>query len=273
MSYTAALICPIYTEEKIRLGEPYDAGYVVHKATVMAARCLLSFGIGYSWHFERDFQDQNPHVVAHLYDPYMAIGTNWALMRMIKYLLTFRWRKLRSLHKEWDAFRCYLRRHTAHYYKVGIASHYDEEDRAVDFPTLFSTVAAEGPVFVKMDVEGTEWQVLDQLIPYADRIAGLVVEFHDLSTHEDTFTRIIEHFSKAGLHIIHAHGNNAVPLIRNKGLPNILELSFAHRRFLGEEPLRLDKRKYPLAGLDSPCLPQSSEISIDFSKVQPKIWT
>ena len=48
------------------------------------------------------------------------------------------------------------------------------------------------PVFFKIDIEGSEYRILDDLINYQKVIEGLVVEFHNVDLH-------LEKISKYGL--------------------------------------------------------------------------
>ena len=60
-------------------------------------------------------------------------------------------------------------------------------------------------VFLKIDIEGSEYRILDQLIENQKKINGLVIEFHDCDLHFDRINRFIQSFE---LDLVHIHVNN-----------------------------------------------------------------
>ena len=74
-----------------------------------------------------------------------------------------------------------------------------------------------------MDIEGSEYRCLDDLIKYKDRISGIVIEFHDIDLHID---KIKEFISKFDLKIVHIHINNWT-LVGKNDLPLIIEVTFS----------------------------------------------
>ena len=100
----------------------------------------------------------------------------------------------------------------------------------------------EGRVaFFKIDIEGSEYRILDDLKRYQDRISGLVVEIHDCDLHLDRIRDFIEGFK---LPLAHIHANNCAP-IDGKDLPLVMELTFSARAELlataPELPNELDR--------------------------------
>ena len=74
-----------------------------------------------------------------------------------------------------------------------------------------------------MDIEGSEYRILDELIYNANSLSGLVIEFHDVDLH---IKRISDFINEFPLELIHAHANNnwGVGLDNNTQL---LELTFS----------------------------------------------
>ena len=111
--------------------------------------------------------------------------------------------------------------------------------------TLASLLEQQGEkqIIVKMDIEGTEWEVLAQLDP--SLLSGcrqLVVECHHFlsipvpawrSQAQQALTSLAKDFG-----VIHVHANNLSKHIVSDGLtlPDSLEVSFANRRFYELEP-------------------------------------
>lgn len=99
----------------------------------------------------------------------------------------------------------------------------------------------ETDVFVKMDIEGSEYRCLDDLLAFQHLISAFVVEFHDVDLHID---KIIDFVGAFELDIAHIHANNHSPLTGD-GLPLVLEITFSrHGSFSDDEPVlphRLDR--------------------------------
>ena len=79
-------------------------------------------------------------------------------------------------------------------------------------------------IFLKIDIEGSEYRLLNTLILNQDRISGLVLEFHDCDLHINSIKSFIENFS---LQLVHIHANNCAPIRLDDGLPLVLELTFS----------------------------------------------
>jgi hypothetical protein len=122
--------------------------------------------------------------------------------------------------------------------------------------------ASRGGIFVKMDVEGSEYRVLSDVVTDAADLSGLVVEFHDCDIHWDCFSDLMDELS-THFAVVHVHGNNYVPLIRNSSLPRALEITFAQLRLVaGHETA--PAASYPIPGLDMPCDPARPDYTIEF---------
>ena len=46
-------------------------------------------------------------------------------------------------------------------------------------------------IFLKIDIEGSEYRILDDLIRYQDLIKGLVIEFHNIDLHMEKILNFI----------------------------------------------------------------------------------
>ena len=79
-------------------------------------------------------------------------------------------------------------------------------------------------IFLKIDIEGSEYEILDTLISNKDRICGLVIEFHDCDIHLAKIKNFVEEF---GLRLIHIHANNFEPMRIYDDLQKALELTFS----------------------------------------------
>ena len=100
-------------------------------------------------------------------------------------------------------------------------------------------------IFLKIDIEGSEYEILDDLILYSKYFSGLVIEFHYVHLHLD---KIFNFIKKIDLTLIHFHGNNYADLDAYKN-PTVVELTFARNpKFLSKNkkiPHPLDQKNDP----------------------------
>lgn len=117
-------------------------------------------------------------------------------------------------------------------------------------------------LFLKMDIEGWEWEVFDATPDdLLAKHAQIVCEFHDLSQFGSPHfyfraKRVIEKLHRL-FAVTHVHANNCVPynLIANIPLPDVLEISFASRARYRFEP---SQETFPTP-LDAPCSPDKPD--------------
>ncbi len=82
-----------------------------------------------------------------------------------------------------------------------------------------------GDIFLKIDIEGWEYRVLDELAQNADRFSGMAIEFHDTDLHGERIDAFIDAIS--GEHaLIHFHPNNYAATDQD-GNSIVFELTFA----------------------------------------------
>lgn len=260
-------LAPVWTDGMIRIGNAHDGGYVVPKDAVLAADMLISFGVGRDWAFEENFRSLNPHVQIHAYDhtvgkthfsrAYLR-GIAKFLLRLTSFADVLRRRQVLR------AYRTFFRGTSVN----GVA-HFEEQihprDKSPTHATIdkvFNRIRSKR-VFMKIDIEGTEYQIIDDLLRYADRICGLVFEFHDTQYLRETFCAQIRRLQDK-FHIVHIHGVN---LVHNApdGLPNGIEITFAEGATDPDAPRRYS---FPLEGLDSPNHPRNPDRSIRFTDTE-----
>ena len=109
-------------------------------------------------------------------------------------------------------------------------------------------------IFFKIDIEGSEYRILDELLAHSSEIEGLVIEFHDVDLHTKTIEEFIKKFS---LTLVHVHSNNCA-LIAKNGSPTAIECT------LTSKPVGSSRDIKSPHDLDMPCTPNSPEHAIFF---------
>ena len=257
---------PVALDDLVRVGRDHDGGYVISRRSLAATRVLVGLGINDDWSFEEAFAHDNPGARVVGVDgsvspgifrrralPHVMRAAGW-LVRARRWYLLEEWRAAqRELGIARDMARFFDGR-ARHF----VPRYFEPADgpASVSWATLGRRhdLFPDGgacDVFLKMDVEGAEYRTLGGVLPYADRLAGAVIEFHDLDREWDRFTAVMDAL-QASLAIAHLHANNCEPLIPGTATPKVLEVSFVNRRLV-HGPIVSSTATYPIHGLDMRC--------------------
>jgi hypothetical protein len=167
---------------------------------------------------------------------------------------------LPALRRRWRVLRSYDR------FFRGPVKHFEERifnriDRPYDI-TLSRVFARadSNKILLKVDIEGCEYRIIDAIAEFADRIVGLIVEFHDTEPLRSVFVEAIrklqQHFE-----IVHVHANNTEG-VGSDQLPELLEVTFVRRT----RSQTLQRRTVlPLDGVDAPNIPDLPNYTMRFS--------
>ena len=277
--YSLARWKPVVVDDLIRLGRLLDGGYVVSRRCVEKSQFLISLGISGDWSFEEAFVRVNRDTTVIGVDG--SVSSAVFLSRAVESLkqalsAVVRFRVLRAASECWEA---------AHWLKKSaqFQKFYDGRNRRFHKlfvggvsrpgviawsdlcriePLLAAIPNASTSGFLKMDIEGSEYDVLLDIIGGASNINGMAVEFHDCDIHWDRLSSLMDQLSKY-FAVVHVHGNNCAPLIPDSTTPRVLEISFINRRLLLDD-LKETTVQYPRPDLDRPCDPARPDYPIYF---------
>lgn len=252
---------PLVVEGMVRIGAPHDGGYVVQQQSIQDADCIIAMGISNDWSFEEQCRALNPRLRIEGYDHTISAY-------IFRRKVVSAWLRAIRGKASWEAM--HQKAQTARAYRVffsgAFAVHHKQmvgdpalHRGAASVAAMFGRVPA-GKVFLKIDIEGSEYEIIDTLLPYADRITGLAMEFHETDTRRTTFVRAVQSLQQH-FDIVHLHANNYGPVAAD-GLPVSLEISFA-RKQQRAVPAAL-RNTLPLPGLDTPNNPALPDYAMQF---------
>jgi hypothetical protein len=214
-----ASLMPYQTDSLIRMGRDHDGGYVLDERSIMNAEALISFGINDDWSFEEDFRARNEAPV-YAYDGKVSTGYFGAML--VKCFSSPS--KLRNI-PHWlrtiREYRQFFRGDVRHIQKyVGET----DTDHFASLPGILAShlPQSDSKFFLKIDIEGWEYRILEDILNIAHRLTGLAMEFHDVDLHLDKITSFVE---RLPLSVCHIHANNYSPIGRT-GCPYVIEMSF-----------------------------------------------
>ena len=250
-------LAPSVAPDLIRLGNWTDGGYVVPYSAIASADALISCGINRDWSFEKAFHDVNPSAVIHAYDHTIS-------------LQMFRREFFRGLRKGligkhspaamaqrlwlWRDFRAFFGGPARHF-EEKIVSRASDGEATID--KTFSRVSGCSRIFLKVDIEGDEYSVVEAMMRHASRTVAIAIEFHNTATMRDGFCRAVQELQRE-FEIVHLHGNNC-GVAADDGLPRVLEMTFIRR-----SGARLPKRTELPIPIDRPNSPNRPDFKLRF---------
>lgn len=218
------ILKPKYTYDLIRLGSNHDGGYLVEKSSVIKCEHLFSFGIATNWIFEKDFIKYN-NVKLLAFDG----SINSDFWRNQKKIAISKAKKL-SFNKLYEYF----------INKIQFEKFFNEKNFVPKFvgTTLPNSMSLDSIIelsnksknFLKIDIEGSEYEILDSILYNQKKIIGLVIEFHDCNSN---LKKIINFIKSLELDLVHIHANNYIQT--KYKVPDILEISFSRNPIVLED--------------------------------------
>lgn len=226
-------MAPSAVQDLIRMGKDWDGGYVISASTVDAAQGLLSLGVNTDWSFDRDWRHRKPQDRIHAYDGTISPSR----------------------------FDPTLRQHYQDFFG-GQAEH---------FPVNVGSTSCLGQssfddimirmnrdqVFLKMDIEGGEWQLTDAIMDHVDAITGMVVEFHNTDRLRELFCNTIQRY-QTRFAVTHIHPNTSCGYAADN-FPTVVEITFSRKDLCGTGTPRLECH---IPHLDQANLPDTTDVAL-----------
>jgi len=247
------------TEARLtRLGSAFDGGYVVADDSLGPTSLLLSFGLALDWTFEEDFRARtgakvvcfDHTVTGRFWRRYIFDSVVDAILRKT------RLRTPISRHRLYNRYKVFFAGDGVDHRQEMIGP---DDIGGTDIDSLMQEYDTGTGVFFKIDIEGGEYRLLDQLVRHQDSISGLVIEFHDCDSHRD---RIVDFIGNFNLGLVHIHGNNFGDCDEN-GDPLVIEMTFKRKSSSDRPRDRSDA--YPKENIDRPNNPFLKDLILSFA--------
>ena len=208
-----------------RIGSKFDGGYEISESSIEDSDFLLSLGMNEDWRFEEQYLGLKT-VPVHLYDH--TVTYFWLLENALKNTLkTFLGRYhftnlMLSLRALFGYTRFTSQANVDHFLekivRVPVGSNETSLEEAIKR-------TGSSKIFLKMDIEGSEFRVLGQILNSRDKISGIAIEFHDLDLFRDEFEEFINTI-KTEFHINSLNINNFANFSKTE-FPRVLEICFS----------------------------------------------
>lgn len=237
---------PFSCDGLIRLGKDNDGGYLVEKNSILNSDALLSFGIDHDWSFEKDFKNYNRSTI-HTYDG--SVGPRFFASKLkLRILGTFKYRSKEyfKVSKYWFLLPIRFYRFFKIIKTQNGPNHYEKfigkRKNQISLKDAINNLPLnKTKIFLKIDIENSEYEVLNEIIENSNLLTGLVIEFHSVNNNINTIKNFIESFN---LKLVHIHINNYGTLEAGTR-PSVIELSFSKfykpEKILSLLPHKLDQ--------------------------------
>jgi hypothetical protein len=217
---------------KKRLGPPEDGGYVITENVLEGCSALFTYGVGNDIRYEEEFYSLYKKPV-YLFDH--TLGRD-------------------AWQKEGLSF---------------IPQGLGFEQNCKDWYENYVELGIRGDVFLKVDVEGYEYEYFPKVdvSKMGDHVLGLILEIHwiDGESNRNKASELLEKLSSHFV-ICHIHGNSWAEKFEYEGftIPNTYEISLVNKKRISE--FKPDNQEYPIKGLDVSNCPHREDYSLDFLK-------
>ena len=249
----------IRSSNLIRVGPKTDGGYIIDRRILNKSKILITCGLNDDWEFERDYLKKNHKTQINAYDH--TVNKRFWLSRFKKDIISLLLFKKLKINKILDVFkyldyRLFFRNDNKHFEKKIVFKKRNDNET-----TIPDILANYNEIFLKVDIEGDEYKILNDIKRNSSKIIFLVIEFHDVNKNIEKIKNFIK---KLDLKIIHIHGNNYGGLDKNNN-PKVIELSLLNSKKIKLKKI-LSKRNYPINDLDYKNFKRRSDIEIKFNE-------
>ena len=216
---------PFECKKLIRIGKMYDGGYQLDEESLRKTQTLISFGIDHDWSFEQEFHKLTNSLI-HTYDG--SVGPIFFLRKLkTRFIGTIKKprKEYFKVTKYWIMLPIKFYRFFNFFNNKKGPNHYEKYiGNNVTIKEVFKKVPKNSnSIFLKIDIEGAEYSLLNDIIEKSELLNGLIIEFHDVNKNMSLIKKFIESIS---LKLVHVHVNNYGDLY-SENKPDVLELSFS----------------------------------------------
>ena len=267
-----------------RVGADNDGGYLIPDICLENARAVISLGVDDDWSFEQHWSTTNPSVSIHSYDDLdltrlkengyqslmgfftgdrifynqRVVNRDNAFVEFYHDVKGVDWPDCHG-HDDFPKLPQWIQDECVDLHKLYQYLPFLKNHSGVEMPEILQRIQHD-EIFLKMDIEGSEYQLIGDVCQNSQRIIGLAIEFHEVGgANHERFVRAISDLQER-YHIVHVHGNN-YSRVTQCSLPDVLEITFIRKDLLA--PTVKKKNLYEL-GLDHPNNPKKEDYQMYF---------
>ena len=240
----------------VRRGSTNDGGYLL--PSDVSAQFLISLGLGDDWKFELD-------LIKHKQvSKFIVFDHSVTFLNLFKTLIK-RKRRFKAFIYRLIVLIRYFRDFTfltkSHVKKKVTKFGSIENFGEISLNEIFKefVVDPKSTIILKIDIEGSEFDIIEQVLEFSSQTLVLIIEFHEILKQKDKFKTSLE-LLKSKFALIHTHVNNYGE-IDEFSIPNVCEFTFINHNIHRENE---KVSRLPRVGLDSPSTPGRPDPEVIF---------
>ena len=243
----------------IRIGPKSDGGYVIDRRILKRSDTLITCGLNDDWEFERSLFKKKQNIKIIAYDH--TVNRQFWIKRFRKDIISLLLFKKLKISKIFDVFKyldyfLFFKNKKIHYQKKIVFK--KKNDNQITIPEILLN---HDKIILKVDIEGDEYNILNDIKKNSKKIIFLIIEFHDI---HKNINKIKKFLKKINLKIIHIHANNYGGIDVN-GDPKVIELSLMNTMVFKIKNI-YSKKDYPISGLDYKNFKRREDVKLKFNK-------
>lgn len=201
---------------------------MIGSAALALTEHLVSMGLSDDWSFERAFAEQSGSQVT-VFDPSVT-GTFWLRNYASRIRNLREWRALlppNSYLTRYREYRKFFDGEQAVHVREPVG--YDDEVlKTISLDSIMSSIQGNR-CFLKVDIEGAEYRILESIVQLQDRFVGIAMEFHYVDLNRHVIDKFIQDLTSHSLINIHPNNGGSVD---PAGDPLLIELSWTRNDLL-----------------------------------------
>jgi hypothetical protein len=199
----------------VKLGGFKDGGYVADYFSLIRSKILISGGVGSNVRFESDCYDVNQDLQIILVDPTVSIAR--MVVRGFYHFIKKGENGFRSLSEVLNYLFLIPRVKLIKKY-LGNSFLINDILSEVDMNSGGKTI------FIKLDIEGAEYDLLQNIVHLKQNLSGVCIEFHDLHSSSNR-DKLASFLADLNFLIVHISVNEVC--LTEGNYPSVLEISLA----------------------------------------------
>jgi hypothetical protein len=246
---------PMVNVSLTRLGSKQDGGYYVPNKIIKISKKIISCGLGSDWSFEKNLQKKNKDIKIIFYDH--SINFIFWVKTTISYFYFFvRYRSnIKNILKFLEYIEFFKHKNIRHE-KLKVTRINNLKKKEISLNQVLKNELDN--LILKIDIEGDEYLILEDIVKYQKKINCLIIEFHKIDKNKKKIEKFLKKISD--LKNCNISPNNSVAPDKN-GDPLVVEMVFINKKFLLKENLKKNVVPKYL-----PNNPNKKEIIINFQK-------
>lgn len=239
-----------------RVGNSTDGGYAISADAIARSDCFLSLGLGENWSFEEAISKANSAAAIDIYDN--TVSLFFFAVKFLKGSIKFLFFQdsLVNLNARFLRLAKYFR-----FWKQSSLNHHHQIRITRDsFLEIISKYPIDSKIGLKVDIEGSEWEILRTIAENEFRFEFILIEIHDFENHECELRDFLSKLDSSFV-IAHLHANNFESLGKN-GFPKVFELTLLRKS--SEQSFDEYRKKLPVPELDVPNAKNRPDFHITF---------